>query len=240
MRVFYNDTKEFLQRWQLGLLIVILLTSALAACQPAVPDFSGRWTTNVGILTLSQEGDGVSGSFEGYGGVFVFTLTGQVSGAILSFNSVSKDLPQLADIVISEDGKTFHAADIQDGFCGARDKTLPDGCGFSGKWKLQAEFLPVGSTAKLTQSGASVTGAAYDPSGAVLAKFDASAEWGKGFHLIGTNEWGGYFLSMTPNGSAFYLTAEDQPAKDKNNREWCGLREGAQTTYVLFFDCAIP
>lgn len=221
------------------ILLVVLLIALLPACQPAAPNFSGRWTTNVGILTLTQTGDEVTGSFEGYGGNFVFTLGGQVSGAILSFDPVTKNLPQLPNIVISEDGKTFHSADNTQGFCGTRGDVLPDGCGFSGTWKLKAEFLPVGSTAKLTQTGATVTGSAYGPDGAVLAGFEGTAEWGKGFHLSGTNEWGAYFLSMTTDGQAFYLDV-DQPASDKNNREWCGLREGANPTYVLFFDCAIP
>lgn len=220
-------------------LLVALLLALLPACQPAAPNFSGRWTTNVGILTLAQSGERVTGSFEGYGGNFVFVLGGDVSGTILSFDAVSKNLPALPDIVISEDGKTFHSADSAQGFCGSRDETLPDGCGFSGTWNLEAEFLPVGSTARLTQTGAVVTGSAYGPDDAVLAGFDSIAEWGKGFHLAGTNEWGDYFLSMTTDGQAFYLDV-NQPASDKNNREWCGLREGAGPTYVLFFDCVIP
>lgn len=217
-----------------SLLIILLLLVLLPACQPAAPDFTGRWTTNVGILTLTQTGDEVTGSFEGYGGFFVFTLSGQVSGAILSFAPVTKNLPQLPDIVLSEDGQTFHSASNTEGFCGSRDETLPEGCGFSGTWKLKADFIPEGSTAKLTQTGASVTGNAYGPDGVTLASFDGSAEWGKGFHAIGINEWGDYFLSMTPNGQAFYLMI------DASNSEWCGLREGETSAYVLFFTCAIP
>ena len=222
------------------MLVLVLLVVTLSACGPKETNFTGRWITNVGVLTLTQTGDEVTGSFEGYGGFFIFTLSGEVSGAILSFDAVTKDLPDLPNIVISEDGKTFHSADNTQGFCGSRDEVLPEGCGFSGTWKLQAEFLPVGSIAKFTQTGASVTGNAYGPDGVTLARFDGIAEWGKGFHLTGTNEWGVYFLSMTSDGKAFYLSAENQPAKDKNNREWCGLREGASPTYVLFFDCAIP
>ena len=216
------------------ILLVALLIALLSACQPAAPNFSGRWTTNAGTLTLTQTGNEVSGSFEGYGGNFVFTLGGDVSGTILSFDAVSKDLPALPDIVLSEDGQTFHSADSAQGFCGSRNEVLPDGCGFSGTWKLKADFIPEGSLAKLTQSGATVSGGAYGPDGVTLAAFDGVMDWGKGLHLTGTNEWGEYSLGMMSDGRSFFLMV------DLSNQEWCGLRDGETSAYVLFFDCAIP
>lgn len=224
-------------------LIVVLLASMLSACKPATPDFSGRWTGNVAIITLTQEGDHVTGSVEGYGGAWNFTVTGLVKGTILTFAGETP-LGPLA-IVLSEDGKTFHSADSALAFCGTRGDTLPDGCGFTGEWKLKADFLPEGITARLTQTGADVSGAAYDSDGGQIALLISVVSWGKGWSTSGTNEWGDFTLYMTSDEKAFELVAQDQPAKDqsakdKSNREWCGLREGETLVYVIFFDCTIP
>lgn len=220
------------------LLVVVLLASLLAACKPAAPDFSGTWTGNVAILTLTQTGDKVTGSVEGYGGQWNFSVAGTVSGTILTFSG-DTPLGALA-IVISKDGKTFRSADPALAFCATRGETLPQGCGFSGEWKLKADFLPEGSTAKLTQSGANVTGAAYGPDGGQLTLLTSVVAWGKGWFATGTNDWGDFILSMTGDEKAFDLVVPAQPAKDKNNREWCGLREGETLVYVFAFDCTIP
>lgn len=220
------------------LLVIVLLSSMLSACKPAAPDFTGMWTGNVAILTLVQTGNEVTGSVEGYGGTWTFAVNGTVSGTILTFAGETP-LGPLA-IVLSEYGKTFRSANPAQAFCGTRSDTLPDGCGFSGTWNLKADFLPEGSTAKLTQSGANVSGAAYGPDGAELALLTSVVSWGKGWQAEGTNVWGSFSFGMTADENAFYLIAQDQPAQDKNNREWCGLREGESTAYVLFFDCVFP
>jgi len=219
-------------------LIVILLTALLAACTPAVPDFTGTWTGNVAVLTLTQTGNKVSGSIEGYGGQWTFPVSGTVSGTILTFAGEGP-LGKLA-IVISKNGKTFHSSDSALAFCGTRAQKLPAGCGFSDTWNLKADFLPAGSTAKLTQSGSDVSGAAYGPDGKQLAFLTSVVYWGKGWFASGTNDWGDFTLQMTADEKAFDLVVPGQPAQDKNNREWCGLREGESTAYVLAFDCMIP
>lgn len=220
------------------LLIVILLASMLSACAPAAPDFTGTWTGNVAILTLVQSGNEVTGSVEGYGGTWTFAVNGTVSGTILTFAGETP-LGPLA-IVLSENGKTFHSADAALAFCGTRSDTLPDGCGFSGEWKLKADFLPEGVTARLTQTGADVSGAAYGPDGGQIALLISAVTWGKGWSAAGTNDWGDFTLSMTSDEKAFDLVVPAQPAKDKNNREWCGLRAGESTAYVFAFDCVFP
>lgn len=220
------------------LLAIVLLTSMFAACKPAAPDFTGRWTGNVAIITLTQVGDKVTGSVEGYGGQWNFAVAGTVSGTILTFSS-DTPLGALA-IVISEDGKTFHSADPAQAFCGTRNDTLQDGCGFSGEWKLKADFLPEGVTARLIQTSADVSGAAYGTDGGQIALLISVVTWGKGWSASGTNEWGDFIFSMTGDENAFDLVVPAQPAKDKNNREWCGLRDGETLIYVFAFDCAIP
>jgi hypothetical protein len=215
------------------LLIVILLAALLSACQPATPTFTGQWTGNVAIITLTQTGDQVTGSVEGYGGQWTFTVAGTVSGTILTFAD-DTPLGPLA-IVLSADGQTFRGADPATSFCGSRQAALPAGCGFSGNWRIKSDLVPAGSVAKLKQTGASITGAVFGPDGAQLVPLNATVSWGKGWQGVGTNDWGDFVLSMTADEKAFQLAAGGQ-----FSNEWCGLREGETSAYVMYFTCAIP
>jgi hypothetical protein len=214
-------------------LIVVLLTALLSACGPKKVDFTGKWTANVGILTLTQSGDKVTGSVEGYGGSWNFTVSGTVSESTLTFEGETP-LGPLA-IILADDAQTFHSADPAVSFCATRETTLPDGCGFSGEWKIHSTLVPAGSIAKLTQSLDSVAGAVYGPDGAQIATLDATVNWGKGWQAVGINEWGDFVLSMTADEKAFELAAGGQ-----FGQQWCGLREGETTAYVMYFDCVIP
>ncbi|MEW5938331.1 MAG: hypothetical protein AB1750_01605 [Chloroflexota bacterium] len=214
-------------------LILVLLAALLSACGPNKVNFTGQWTANVGIVNLTQNGDKVTGSVEGYGGSWKFDLAGTVSESTLTFEGETP-LGPLA-IVLSGDGKTFRSANPAVGFCGSRDTVLPDGCGFSGTWKIQADLVPPGSVAKLTQTISSVTGAVYGPDGTQIASLNATVNWGKGWQAVGVNEWGDFVLSMTANEKAFELAAGGQ-----FGMEWCGLREGETTAFVMYFDCAAP
>jgi len=222
-----------------ALLIVTLLVTLLSACQPAAPDFTGRWTTSTSILTLNQEGDKVTGSVEGYGGYWNYTVSGTVNGTILTFDGGTS--PSLAAIVLSEDGQTFHSADPNGAFCGTRAESLPEGCGFSGTWKLKADFLPAGSVAKLTQREANLTGAVYGPDGAALAQIDAAVSWSKGKHASGTNEWGDFGIILATDEQSIELIVPGQPGwSDMGSPQWCGIREGLTSSYTGAFDCVIP
>ena len=215
------------------LLIVVLLAALLSACQPSAPTFTGKWTGNVALVTLTQNGDQVTGSVEGYGGQWTFNITGTVSGSTLTFDG-DTPLGPLA-IVLSADGETFRSADPATSFCGSRKAALPAGCGFSGNWNLKSNLVPAGSVAKLTQTGSSVTGAIYGPDGAKLTPLDATVGWGKGWRAEGTNDWGGFTLSITADEKAFQIMVDNTPPA-----EWCGLREGETSAYVFYFTCSIP
>jgi len=215
------------------LLVLVLLAAFLSACQPSVPTFTGKWTANVGLVTLTQTDDQVTGSVEGYGGYWNFTVAGTVSGSFLIFAG-DTPLGPLA-IVLSEDGNTFQSMDPTLAFCGTRDAVLPDGCGFSGTWKLKTDLVPAGGYAQLTQTGASVTGAVYGSNDAELVPLNAMVSWGKGWQAEGTNNWGDFTLNMTSDEKAFELSTGEQ-----FGQEWCGLREGETSAYVFYFDCAIP
>ena len=56
------------------LLITVLFVILLSACGPAQTGFNGQWTTNVAVLTLTQNGDQVTGTAKGYGGYWDVSL----------------------------------------------------------------------------------------------------------------------------------------------------------------------
>ena len=223
-------------------LIASLLITLLSACQPAAPDFTGRWAGNIAIVTLQQVGDRVTGSMEGYGDSWNFPVSGTVSGTILTFDGETP-LGPLA-IVLSEDGGTFHSADPKVAFCGSLAGALPPGCGYSGTWKLKADFLPEGTIARLTQTSGIVAGAAYGPDGAMVASLYSNVEWGKGWRALGVNEWGDFTLAMAADEKSFLISAPSvvfQPRDPtKKGVEWYGLREGLTTAYTGIYDCVIP
>lgn len=215
------------------LLILTLLVTILSACGPKETGFTGTWTANVGIVTLTQTGDEVTGSVEGYGGQWNFTVAGVVSGTILTFTGETP-LGPIA-IVLSADGKIFKSADPAISFCGTRGSVLPSGCGFSGNWKLKSNLVPVGSVAKLTQTGANVTGSILGPNGDAVIPLNATVSWGKGWQAVGKNDLGEFVLSMTADEKAFELAWGGPPGG-----EWCGLREGETSAYVMYFTCTVP
>jgi len=214
------------------LLIVTLLAMFLSACQTKA-DFSGTWITNVALVTFKQDGDKVTGTVEGYGGYWNFDLSGTVKDSTLTFDG-DTPLGKLA-IVLANNGKSFKSADATIAFCGSRQTKLPDGCGFTGTWKLNADIAPAGSVAKLQQSGSDITGAVYTSDGKKVTALNASVEWGKGWQAVGTNDWGDFVLSMTADEKAFQLSAGGQ-----FGNEWCGLRKGESSAYVMFFTCTVP
>jgi hypothetical protein len=215
------------------LLVVILCAALLSACTPKETGFTGTWTGNVAIVTLKQDGENVTGTIEGYGGYWNVTVAGKVSGSTLTFDG-DTPLGKLA-IILADDSQSFHSADPATAFCASRKSTLPEGCGFSGTWKLKSDLVPAGSVAKLTQSIASVTGSVYGPDGKVLVPLNATVNWGKGWQAIGANAWGDFTLSMTADEKAFGLAANNQ-----FSNEWCGLREGESSAYVMYFTCTVP
>jgi hypothetical protein len=215
------------------LIIALLTTVLLSACQPEVINFTGDWNTNIALMTLTQEGNTVTGTMKGYGGYWNFDVAGTVDGSTMVFTGETP-LGSLV-IFLSEDGQTFQSTDPTTSFCGTRDAVLPDGCGFSGNWKIKSDLVPEGSVAKLTQTGKSITGAVFGPDDVELVPLNAKVEWGKGWQAVGTNDWGEFHLAMTSDEKAFELSAAGQ-----FGAEWCGLREDQTSIYVFYFTCDIP
>jgi hypothetical protein len=218
------------------ILIVILIASLLSACTPK-DRVSGKWTTNLGALTLVRNNDTVSGNLKGYGGTWDIQFEGFMSGDTLTITS-QFPLGSTA-IVFAGDGKIFKSADPKIGFCGARGTVLPDGCGFSGKWNLNLSLVPSGSYAQLQQEGDQVAGDVLGPDGAKLASLNSTVTWGKGWQANGSNAWGDFSLMMTSDEMAFQIYAPDSSGS-KESPNWCALRDGQSTAYTFYFDCTIP
>jgi hypothetical protein len=213
------------------ILIVILLAGMLlSACQPAtrVPvDLDGAWTTNVGILTLTQNGSDVTGQMEGYGGGWNFSMTGTLDGNVVAFTG---ELPwgNGMSMTFAENGESFRSNDPTLSFCGSRTADLPVGCGFSGRWMMKYVMAHDGAYADLTQTGSQVAGTIYNSSGEPLSALTGTVSWGKGWRAEAHTDWGDMLLSMAANEKAFEIDA---------GAEFCGLRDTETSAYVFYFDC---
>jgi hypothetical protein len=107
---------------------------------PATVDFTGTWTTNFSSIEMVQDGNKVTGDYARFladnsprhleGTVTDRTLEGTFDGQ----NPFRFDF--------ADDGSSFsgHWADPQGGlheWCGALAPPLPDGCGYSGEWRVK-------------------------------------------------------------------------------------------------------
>jgi hypothetical protein len=211
------------------LISVLLAGMLLSACQPA-PAFTsvdGVWTTNVGILTLTQNGNEVTGQMAGYGGGWNFPLTGLLDGNVVSFTG---DLPwgDGMSMTFAGNGQSFRSNDPTLSFCGSRSETLPMGCGFSGKWMMKYVMAHDGAYADLIQAGDQVTGMIYNSRGEPMSTLAGTVSWGKGWRAEAQTDWGKMTLSLTSDEKAFEIDA---------GAEFCGLRDTEVSAYVFYFDC---
>lgn len=130
---------------------------------PAPVDFGGAWVTNFADMDLEQQGTSVTGQYFRFlddnsprdikGVITDRTLDGTFDGDV---NPIRFQL--------SDDGQSFfgHWADPQGGlheWCGSRESLLPDGCGYSGEWRVKG-FPPAadldGDSIRMEQYGNTV------------------------------------------------------------------------------------
>jgi hypothetical protein len=214
-----------------GIVSLIFLAGIfLAACQPVQPvadSIAGVWMTNVGVLTLAENGDQLVAKMAGYGGQWDFSMTGALAGDTASFTG---DLPwgDTMILIFSEDRQSFHSMDMSLAFCGSRSAALPMGCGFSGKWMLKYVMAQDGAYADLIQTGDQVTGMIYSSDGQPMTSLTGTVSWGKGWRAETQTDWGNLTFSMASNEKAFEI---------RPGSEFCGLREEEETAYVFYFDC---
>jgi|GEM_PF-4530890 len=145
-------------------------TDTPADATPVPVDFTGEWFTNFADMELVQDGQAVSGEYARYlsdnsprtvkGSVKDRTLEGTFDGDV---NPIRFEM--------ANDGESFfgHWADPQGGlheWCGSRDTPLPDGCGYSGEWRVK-NFPPAAAL-----EGDSILMAQYGDT--VQMRFDSS------------------------------------------------------------------
>jgi MscS family membrane protein len=88
------------------LLLVIGCAVTASAWASLQADFTGRWKTNYGSLTLRQSADGsVSGQYNNGG--TIGDINGSVSGNVLSGNWTENDGNGVVKFTLSDDGRSF-------------------------------------------------------------------------------------------------------------------------------------
>lgn len=207
---------------------------------------SGTWVFNFGTMTLSQDGVGVRGSYEWYGGGDVGEIkgslireTGQFSGLWVSQNNPNEQgflkWSEVSPIFV---GGTFENNGLQGQWCAVpTGQALPPGCGFSGLWNLRFGEGDVTGQADLSQTGNEVRGSYTAADGrqgeiegsvTILSITEATLTgvWQEANGPAGSLEWR---LNQTTNRTFAGRRAE-------GNSEWCGWREGADLPQPCGFE----
>jgi hypothetical protein len=213
--------------------VMLALGPLLPGCAPA-NDFSGKWFTNIGVLTVSQSGASLTGNIAGYGGYWNQSFQGVLVG-----NGASFDTSWFGNFTLVVSASTFKSRGAALSFCGINSvltDVLPDGCGFSGKWGLQTDAYPSGSYMVLKQTAEVVTGTVLDPTDHPVDAIGGKVEWGKGWRMVGrSTQTGALALNITSDETGFEYAPQDANAASNQNQ--CGVRAGLQKAYVFFFWC---
>ncbi|GAB4451120.1 MAG: hypothetical protein Fur0044_46540 [Anaerolineae bacterium] len=214
--------------------------AAVAETTSAVPSaLTGTWAFNFGVMTLTQQGMRVEGTYQWYGGADTGKIEGVVVAGLNQFQGVwiSDRNPNSQSLLrwqVAEDYNSFSGLSTggskSEQWCGVRSgQPLPAGCGFSGVWQLRFGNPPgVTGQATLIQTGQTVQGMYVDSQGHTgeIVAAEVSASSITEVNLTGTwrNDQGEqdsfeWRLDLT-TGRTF------QGRRDPGNSEWCGWREG--------------
>jgi hypothetical protein len=124
----------------------------------AAGNFAGQWVHNFGTMTLTQNGNTVTGTyhndFDGGNGV----IAGIVSGNVLS-GTYTKNQTLPIEFTLSGDGKRFNGNwNGTNTWCGARPgQNFPNGCSFQGNWNTKYSGTTL-CDMQLTRKDNAVTG----------------------------------------------------------------------------------
>lgn len=214
--------------------------SAVETSSTTASSLAGTWDFNFGIMTLTQQGSRVEGTYQWYGGVDTGKIKGVVVTGLNQFQGVwiSDRSPNSQSLIrwqLAGDYNSFSGistgGSTSEQWCGVRSgQSLPAGCGFSGDWQLRFGN-PAGATgqATLVQTGGTVQGTYSDNqshtgeivTAAVsiqsITEVKLSGTWRNDQGEQDSFEWR---LDLT-TGRTF------QGRRDPGNSEWCGWREGA-------------
>jgi hypothetical protein len=185
--------------------------------------FSGSWNSNFSTLTLTQDGDKISGSYLQYNDPTITSIAATIDGAhgrpFLNGTYGAKASDTL-HFEMNGNGKGFdgnYHAIYQ--WCGVRSGPLPAGCGWSGTWKINYQGLTY--TIHLVQNGTSVTGTQDGTTASISGSLDIGGYTLKGIYFNVVFQW--YMVNHETSGQQFdgkyYLTGTEQGM--------CGWRDGA-------------
>lgn len=144
--------------------------AAVAKTTSAAPSsLTGTWTFNFGVMTLTQQGMRVEGTYQWDGGADTGKIEGIVVAGLNQFQGVwiSDRNPNSQSLLrwqLAEDYNSFSGLSTggskSEQWCGIRSgQPLPAGCGFSGVWQLRFGNPPgVTGQATLIQTGPTVQG----------------------------------------------------------------------------------
>ena len=199
--------------------------------------FAGRWSTNVGVVDLDQNGKQVTGTYQLYGDTVRYTLTGTVSGRTLSGTYTGFDggtfkftLDPGED---SFDGNWFYrGAGAANHWCGVRRGPLKPWCGFSGPWESIGDYVAdTPPVTEIIQTGDRIQGTfvngVYAETGILQGQVGRE---GTGSQLVATGRW-----SIAGFSGDFRWALQDQKSdqsigysvtSDGVLHQWCNWRPG--------------
>jgi hypothetical protein len=201
-----------------------------AAPPPAAASFAGQWNTNDGYqdvaMTLRQDGNRVTGTYEHRGGV----IEGTVTGNTLSLTWRQDDRSGTGSFTLSADGNRFDgtwtadAGDPREGtWIGQRiggGQTEPGLGFFAGLWTVDDTYARYAMN--LEQNGRRVTGT-YDRYGGTLEGTVTGRTLTGTWRQPDNNRSGTLRLTLAENGQTFEGTW-NCPDSDPKEGPWTGRR----------------
>ena len=213
-------------------LFIALLSLVFSGCSPQ-RDFTGAWTTNVGKVTFAQNGNSISGVIHGYGGV-THQFQGTANQTDASFST-----DWFGDFTLVLSGNTFKNKSADLSFCGIRSSStdkLPDGCGFSGNWRLSKAYYQEGSTMALTQTAENISGKVFDANKNQIDTITGQVSWGKGWQMNGVSaNFGQINLMINSSETGFVLDVANLPPPA--NMDSCAVRSNLAEAYLFSYTC---
>ena len=205
---------------------------------PSNQTLSGEWDFTFGVMSLTQRGSRVEGTYQWYGGIDTGRIEGLVIDELDQFQGlwVSDRSPNSQGLLrwrLTPDWASFSGS-FEGGnsgqWCGVRSgQPLPAGCGLSGVWQLRFGSPPdVTGQAALVQTGQTVSGTYRDSQGhsgeivagsisvESLTEAKVTGTWRNDRDEQDSFEWR---LDLTTDRTF-------QGRRDPGNSEWCGWREG--------------
>lgn len=184
----------------------------------AVGNFAGQWVHNFGTMTLTQNGNTVTGTyhndFDGGNGV----LAGIVSGNVLT-GTYTKNQTLPIQFTLSNDGKRFTGNwNTTNSWCGARPgQFFPDGCSYQGHFTTDWGAGP-NCAMDLKRKDLAVTGTYCN------GTLDGSLSYTNGLTILSGN-----WHSGSSDTLKFYLFGYNALQFNGNwsgGNQWCGWRNG--------------